>query len=79
MKKSKTITVELVEFECDECNGGVYRVDQLKTPSNNQWRHTCSNCEKEAYFVYPFPYISYRGEEFILRKHIPRQSTKPDL
>ncbi|WP_084659914.1 hypothetical protein [Vibrio sonorensis] len=79
MKKSKPITVELVEFECDECSKGVYRVDQPQTPSNNQWRHTCTNCKKEAYFVYPFPYIVYKGEEFILRKHIPRQSPKPDL
>ncbi|NOH78513.1 hypothetical protein F0231_02025 [Vibrio sp. RE86] len=79
MKKSKQITVELVEFECDECCRGVYRVDNSKAPSNNQWRHICTYCGKEAYFVYPFPYLIYKGEEFILRKHIPRQSPKPDL
>ncbi|WP_152562002.1 hypothetical protein [Vibrio sp. B183] len=79
MKKSKPITVELVEFECDGCSGGVYRVDKTEAPRDNQWRHTCSNCEKEAYFSYPFPYLSYKGEEFILRKHVPAQTPKPNL
>ncbi|ARC92803.1 hypothetical protein B6A42_13045 [Vibrio coralliilyticus] len=79
MKKKKTVTVELVEFECDNCQKGVYRVDSSQEPRANQWPHSCSNCKATAYFVYPFPYIEYKGEEFVLRKHVPKQSPKPDL
>ncbi|MER2495354.1 hypothetical protein KW548_06255 [Vibrio neptunius] len=79
MKKSKPIAAEIVEFECDECNGGVFRVDHTTEPMDNQWRHTCSNCNREVYLVCPFPYLTYKGEEFILRKYVPVQSPKPSI
>ncbi len=77
MKTSKSISAELVEFRCEKCNAGAYRVDRSRNPVNNQWPHACSNCGDEAFFAYPYPYIEYKGEEFILRKHVPKQSPKP--
>ena len=79
MKRNKTISAVLVEFQCEKCNAGAYRVDDSREPVANQWFHICSNCGDEVYFAYPYPYIEYKGEAFILRKHVPRQSPSPDI
>lgn len=77
MRQNKDITVKLVEFQCEECKQGVYRVTPSASPSCNQWRHNCSACNHEVRLGFPHPYIEYKGEKFVLEKHIPRQSPNP--
>lgn len=77
MRQYKDIPAKLVEFQCEKCNQGVYRVAHSATPSCNQWRHICRNCQHEVFLGLPYPFIEYKGEKFVLEKHIPRQSPNP--
>ncbi len=76
---SKTSQVEIHEFPCSKCNVGVYRVMRGKILAGGQWPHKCSHCQRECYIAFPFPMITYKGERFILDKHVPREEPKPNL
>ncbi len=71
------VQAELVEFICPSCEKGVLRVDESKRPTQT-WKHKCSHCTYEGELAAPFPLIKYKGEEFILNKHVPRPSPLPD-
>ncbi|POB18717.1 hypothetical protein CRN36_07365 [Vibrio vulnificus] len=73
----KPIQAELVEFPCEKCNQGVYRVDQNRSFTGQQWPHVCTHCKRECYLAKPFPMIVYKEEKFILDKHVVRQQPKP--
>ncbi|EGR3300021.1 hypothetical protein CGH87_23380 [Vibrio parahaemolyticus] len=74
-RKGRLVEVELQEFQCQQCGNGVLRVDKSKQPLDTvptQWPHKCSNqnCTFECYLAFPFPVIMYKGEEFVLAKHV---------
>lgn len=74
--KRVAVEAELVEFICPNCDKGVLRVDEGKRPGIT-WAHKCTRCEYECEIAAPFPMILYKGEKFILDKHVPRPSPKP--
>ncbi|TPA53571.1 hypothetical protein DXE02_14675 [Vibrio parahaemolyticus] len=71
------VQAELVEFICPSCEQGVLRVDNGKQPRQT-WHHKCSHCDYEAELARPFPTIKYKGEDFVLDKHVPRPDPFPD-
>ena len=79
MKTSKPIQAEIVEFKCEECNQGVYRVDNSMDPLPNRWGHKCTNCGQQGYSPFTYPYIEYKNEQFVLEKHIVKVNPTPDL
>ncbi|SKA51116.1 hypothetical protein [Enterovibrio nigricans] len=72
MQKEKPIQATLVEFPCD-CGKGFYRVDEsarVVHTNPKQWKHKCSACGKETHFAFPYSMVKYKGQEFVLAKHI---------
>ncbi len=69
----KRIEAELVEFVCTKCKSGFYRVNEsrevLITPPA-QWPHSCTYCGHEVYIALPYPKVTFKGEDFILAKHV---------
>ncbi len=73
MQKSRPIQAELVEFECEECGQGVFRVDTNRSVIETvpaQWPHICTHCNCECYIAYPFPMVKFKNQEFVLGKHV---------
>lgn len=77
MQKKRTISAELIEFGCESCNQGVYRV--CGAQDGQVWPHKCNYCEHETAFATPYPVIVYKGQKFILDKHVKRPQPKPNL
>ncbi|EGU39392.1 hypothetical protein VIS19158_03841 [Vibrio scophthalmi LMG 19158] len=75
MQTRKPANVELVEFKCDDCQRGVYRVSDNQR--NAMWPHKCTYCQKEVLFPFPYPCIEFNGERFVLDKHVKRDMPKP--
>lgn len=74
MQRRKTITgeVTLVEMVCDSCKRGYMRVvdgERVIHSNPKMWKHACSGCGVEGWLTIPFPYIEYKGEDFMLAKH----------
>ena len=65
---TKPITAELIEFHCEKCGQGVYRVQPgSPRPTNpKQWVHKCSACGDEACFSVVYPLIKYKERIFML-------------
>ena len=66
-RMSKNVEVEFIEFICEKCNKGVFRLDVLKKPiesSPKQWPHQCTHCQCESYFTVIYPLLKYKNTEF---------------
>jgi hypothetical protein len=75
MRASRSVEAQFVEYVCDSCMQGVYRVDEEPTEetlstflksSTKLWRHVCSNCDSSVYLAAPYPLIEYRDKPFVL-------------
>ncbi len=74
----KSIKAEFIEFQCGECNKGVYRVhSENKGTTPRQWRHLCSHCLHEAYFTAVYPVIEYKEKYFMLADHLKVADLEP--
>ena len=67
-----------IEYVCDRCERGVYRLVCKKPINTNyihKWQHRCTHCGDLADFTVPYPLIEVRGRlvnrEFIQRDSLP--------
>lgn len=68
----RTVTAEFVEYVCDECQKGVYRVlwETQDRSFPRRWWHRCSNCGHETGITAVYPMVKYKGKHFMLAEHV---------
>ena len=65
----KKVSAEFIEFECDKCNSGVFRLNpsaEVLHSNPRQWQHQCTECQDNVYFTKIYPMLMYKGKEFIM-------------
>ena len=70
-----------IEYLCDRCERGVYRLVDKKPVTTNyvhKWRHRCSYCSDLADFTLPYPLIEVDNRAvshlFVQRETLPPPS-----
>jgi len=77
-QRSKQIQADIIEYECDECLKGLYRVHlENKNSTTRQWLHRCTQCGHEVYFTVIYPIIQYREKAFMLADHLRISGMEP--
>ena len=54
-----------IEYVCDRCERGVYRLISKKPVTSNyvhKWQHRCSDCGDIADFTVPYPLVEVDGQ-----------------
>lgn len=75
--RKKVIRAEFVEMLCESCKRGYMRVlpgARVIHSNPKMWQHSCSNCSTEVFYTVAYPCIEYRGETFMLAKHVRFQT-----
>jgi len=74
----REISAVKIEYVCDRCERGVYRLISTKPVTSNylhRWQHRCTNCSDLADFSLPYPLIEVNGKPvsrlFIQREALP--------
>ena len=70
-----------IEYVCDRCERGVYRLVSKKPVSTHyvhRWQHRCSHCGSLADFAVPYPLIEIDGQPvsriFVQKESLPKPS-----
>ena len=61
----REITAVKIEYVCDRCQRGVYRLVSKRPVDTNyvhKWLHRCTHCEDLADFAVPYPLIEVDGK-----------------
>jgi len=81
ISKKDVMTIKQ-EYLCDDCGKGVYRlVHDLPVTNTNpkQYKHACSNCQKETMFTLVYPTLIYQEQTFMLADSLRYQSKAPGV
>lgn len=68
-----------IEYVCDRCERGVYRLVSNKPITSNyihKWQHRCSHCGDLVDFTVPYPLIEVEGKQ-VSRVFIQRDALPP--
>jgi hypothetical protein len=81
-KTTRTIQAELIEYTCDSCRKGVYRITDNHPEHQPEWQEEkvlvtwptlwtmkCNTCGDQSKIAQPYPVLRYKLNDFILQKH----------
>ena len=74
----RPIAAHKVEYVCDKCQAGVYRLTSKKPVATDyiyKWRHRCTHCGNTENFTVPYPMLEVDGQSipipFIQKSALP--------